>query len=240
MHHDHLGGCLGVLEMLKNTSKQPGPNTIPVYKFPHEDDTKHGLEPHRITPLSDNQLLTPAPGLTLRVLHTPGHTPDSLCLYLEEEGALFSGDTILGGSSGLFSSYSSYISSLLRLKELGVGRVYPGHGVVEGADVVDRYISHRQRREHAVLACLREFGVKEGVSLEEGVSVEEGVSLEEEVSVEEGVSVEELTDKVYEKDNLQDKVLIESATQIVRLVLEKLVFDGTARVNKSGRWVATF
>ena len=75
---------------------------------------------------------------TLRVLHTPGHTEDSICLFLKEENSVFSGDTILGGSSGEFIDYSHYIKSLERLKELGAERVYPGHGQVEGAEVVQR------------------------------------------------------------------------------------------------------
>jgi glyoxylase-like metal-dependent hydrolase (beta-lactamase superfamily II) len=39
-------------------------------------------------------------GITLRVIHTPGHTPGSLCLYAAEAGLLFSGDTLFRESIG--------------------------------------------------------------------------------------------------------------------------------------------
>ncbi|HEY3057885.1 MAG TPA: MBL fold metallo-hydrolase [Chloroflexota bacterium] len=39
-------------------------------------------------------------GITLRVIHTPGHTPGSMCLYAAEAGLLFSGDTLFRESIG--------------------------------------------------------------------------------------------------------------------------------------------
>ncbi|MDQ3809438.1 MAG: MBL fold metallo-hydrolase [Chloroflexota bacterium] len=39
-------------------------------------------------------------GVTLRVIHTPGHTPGSLCLYAPDAGLLFSGDTLFRESIG--------------------------------------------------------------------------------------------------------------------------------------------
>src|SRR6185436_8239410 len=39
-------------------------------------------------------------GITLRVIHTPGHTPGSLCLYAADAGLLFSGDTLFRESIG--------------------------------------------------------------------------------------------------------------------------------------------
>jgi hydroxyacylglutathione hydrolase len=69
----------------------------------------------------------------LRVLHTPGHTPGSICLYLEEEEALISGDTVF--SDGGFGRYdfpggsrSALGRSLGRLALLSVESLYPGHG----------------------------------------------------------------------------------------------------------------
>ena len=70
-------------------------------------------------------------GLTLQVLHTPGHTPGSVCLLCEN--ALFAGDTLFAGSCGRTDlpcgDWDTLASSLARLKALpGDYTVYPGHG----------------------------------------------------------------------------------------------------------------
>lgn len=70
-------------------------------------------------------------GLTLRVLHTPGHTPGSVCLLCEN--SLFAGDTLFAGSCGRTDlpggSWTELQASLSRLKSLEAEyAVYPGHG----------------------------------------------------------------------------------------------------------------
>lgn len=70
-------------------------------------------------------------GLTLQVLHTPGHTPGSVCLLCED--VLFSGDTLFAGSCGRTDlpggDYPTIIRSLRRLAALpGDLKVLPGHG----------------------------------------------------------------------------------------------------------------
>ena len=72
-----------------------------------------------------------AAGLAFKVLHTPGHTPGSVCLTCEN--AMFSGDTLFWGSCGRTDfpggSWAVIRKSLLRLAELpGDYEVYPGHG----------------------------------------------------------------------------------------------------------------
>jgi glyoxylase-like metal-dependent hydrolase (beta-lactamase superfamily II) len=77
----------------------------------------------------------------LTVIHTPGHTPGSICLYNEGEEMLISGDTVFThGSFGRFDlpggSLSALKASLRRLSGYAVRGVYPGHGepVQEGGD----------------------------------------------------------------------------------------------------------
>ena len=70
-------------------------------------------------------------GLSIRVLHTPGHTPGSVCLICED--SLFAGDTLFAGSCGRTDlpggSWTELARSLSRLRELEAEyTVYPGHG----------------------------------------------------------------------------------------------------------------
>jgi hydroxyacylglutathione hydrolase len=71
--------------------------------------------------------------IRLRVLHTPGHTPGSVCLSAADEALLFSGDTLFAGAWGRTDlpggSEEAMIDSLGRLAELEPHvAVLPGHG----------------------------------------------------------------------------------------------------------------
>lgn len=68
----------------------------------------------------------------MKVIHTPGHTPGSVCLYIEKEKVLFSGDTLFAGTYGRtdfpYSSEEDMIKSLRKLRNLPSDvKVYPGH-----------------------------------------------------------------------------------------------------------------
>lgn len=69
--------------------------------------------------------------ITLKVMHTPGHSPGSICLLGEKE--VFTGDTLFAGSIGRVdlpqSSETDMKQSLIRLASLPDHfKVYPGHG----------------------------------------------------------------------------------------------------------------
>jgi glyoxylase-like metal-dependent hydrolase (beta-lactamase superfamily II) len=103
-----------------------------------------GMRYHRVLRERDSIDLG---GVELEVLHTPGHTPGSICLYIASEGALFSGDTLFaGGSFGrsdLGGNMEQLKRSLRRLAELEIEVLYPGH--MEPA-------IGREARESALLA----------------------------------------------------------------------------------------
>lgn len=75
----------------------------------------------------------------LEVIHTPGHTPGSICIYESGTRSLFSGDTIFpGGGIGrcdLGGDISDLVHSIELLTRLDVAVLYPGHLEVTGADV---------------------------------------------------------------------------------------------------------
>ena len=113
--------------------------------------------PPRARDIGEGSELSPGGGARLQVLHTPGHSPDSLCFYLEDEGVLFTGDTVLGGATTAVTDLSDYIQSLRRLRALPNLRVIcPGHGPVieDPVAYIDGYISHRDQRERQIVEQL--------------------------------------------------------------------------------------
>ncbi len=95
-------------------------------------------------------------GLEIRVVSTPGHTSDSLSFLLPAEGALLTGDTVLGRGSTLVAHpdgrLGDYLASLDRLAALAaagtVRTILPGHGplVTDPAAVVAGCLAHRVSR----------------------------------------------------------------------------------------------
>jgi glyoxylase-like metal-dependent hydrolase (beta-lactamase superfamily II) len=98
-----------------------------------------------------------------RVLGTPGHSADSVCLLMDR--VCFTGDTVLGAGSVFIApgegSLSAYLDSLRRLRTLDLEVLCPGHGpyVSDPAAKLDEYISHRLDRERRLLEAL-ESGVR--------------------------------------------------------------------------------
>jgi glyoxylase-like metal-dependent hydrolase (beta-lactamase superfamily II) len=107
-------------------------------------------------------------GLEVRVVGTPGHTSDSLSFVLPAEGAVLTGDTVLGRGTTVVAhpdgQLGAYLGSLRRLhalaQEQGVTRVWPGHGPVldDAPAVLEAYLTHRRDRLEQVREALRTLG----------------------------------------------------------------------------------
>jgi glyoxylase-like metal-dependent hydrolase (beta-lactamase superfamily II)/8-oxo-dGTP pyrophosphatase MutT (NUDIX family) len=102
---------------------------------------------------------------TLRVLHTPGHAANHLCLVLEEDGLLFSGDHVLNGSTTVIDPpdghMGDYLASLDKLLQAcaahGIDFILPAHGHVLGfaPRAIAQLKAHRLQREARIAAAMQ-------------------------------------------------------------------------------------
>ncbi|MDZ4161147.1 MAG: MBL fold metallo-hydrolase [Burkholderiales bacterium] len=102
---------------------------------------------------------------TLKVIHTPGHASNHLCLVLLEDGLLFSGDHILNGSTTVIDppdgNMHDYLQSLDTLAaactEHGITHILPAHGYALGQarQAIEQLRQHRLKREAKVLSAMQ-------------------------------------------------------------------------------------
>ena len=98
-----------------------------LWRLAHPDIPPPGAE------LADGDTLRVA-GTVLRIVHTPGHSPGSCCLYAPELATVFSGDTLFNGGPGAtgrsFSDFGTIVASIRdKLLTLPAGTtVRTGHG----------------------------------------------------------------------------------------------------------------
>ncbi len=101
---------------------------------------------------------------TLKVLHTPGHAANHLCIVLLEDGLLFSGDHILNGSTTVINppdgNMNAYLDSLDLLSnacdEHGIDFILPAHGYVIGQarTAIAKLKAHRLKREAKIKSVI--------------------------------------------------------------------------------------
>ena len=102
-------------------------------------------------------------GLTLRMVHSPGHTAGHLSPFLEEGRVLFAGDNVLGMGTTVVpppphGDMFDYIASLKKMQALNADVMCCGHGPVvrEPNRKLQELIDHRQEREEQILALVGE------------------------------------------------------------------------------------
>lgn len=134
-HADHIGGAEEIKE-------KTGANVL-IHRYDAEGlfNSEISLTEHigmdeiileADSRVDDNDLIHVG-NLEFKVIHTPGHTKGSICVYLEKENLLFSGDTIFRGSWGRTDlptgNFSEIIDSITYkiMKLSGDTIIYPGH-----------------------------------------------------------------------------------------------------------------
>lgn len=107
-------------------------------------------------------------------MHTPGHTSDSVCFFLPDEGAdgaMLTGDTLLGRGTTMLDhpdgTLTDYLASLRHLTEFGDAEMLPAHGPARDflAETARTYITHREQRLDQVRELVAAHGSLEAEHL---------------------------------------------------------------------------
>ncbi|CDS10129.1 hypothetical protein LRAMOSA02806 [Lichtheimia ramosa] len=166
-HMDHWGGLEYLLEACDGQ--------ITVHKYPlHPESYEQTvfMQGFPCTPqdLRDGQVFQVDDETTLHVVHTPGHTSDHCCFWLEEENAMFAGDCVLGHGTVTFDDLTTYLQTLDRLLAFEPHHLYPGHGPVveDGVAKIHEYIDFRRQRENEILDLILSDRSKPWTPLEIG------------------------------------------------------------------------
>ncbi len=132
-HYDHVSGVPALCRSWPSVQVWLHPADLAVADprlYPLKPLMEQEGWPREVKPWADGDRLTLG-GLDIEVLHTPGHTPGSVCLRCEN--VIFTGDTLFAGSMGrtdfMGGKGADMAASLKRLGGLaGDFRLYPGHG----------------------------------------------------------------------------------------------------------------
>ncbi|MHA6804582.1 MBL fold metallo-hydrolase [Salinifilum ghardaiensis] len=124
-HDDHVAVALQLADAV-GAPVHLHPADLPVWELTHPEEKPHGE-------LADGQRFALSRA-EIQVIHTPGHSPGSVCLYCPDLGTVFTGDTLFAGGPGAtgrsFSDFGTITASIRdRLLTLPSStRVRPGHG----------------------------------------------------------------------------------------------------------------
>jgi glyoxylase-like metal-dependent hydrolase (beta-lactamase superfamily II)/8-oxo-dGTP pyrophosphatase MutT (NUDIX family) len=139
-----------ILGLASAATARPASEFVPDRALAHDEQLQLGAGEHRHT---------------LKVIHTPGHAANHLCLVLLEDGLLFSGDHVLNGSTTMIDppdgDMTAYLDSLDVLAaacdEQGIEFILPAHGYVLGfaKDAIEHLKTHRLKREAKVVDAMR-------------------------------------------------------------------------------------
>ena len=154
--HRHKDHCGGATLMHQATGAR-----LTCHTLEREAIESEGLQDGvHITEVIHNGDVRELGGLSVDVVHGPGHTPGCLALFVRERGALFTTDTVMQVSSTALrrpgGDMRKYARTLERFQEIGARVMYTGHGgpVHEPAKRLQQLIDHREQRERELIEAL--------------------------------------------------------------------------------------
>jgi len=145
-HPDHISGAAGIkrktgIDILLHSAEK---TDIPIDRL-----------------VEDGEIISLG-GIELEVVHTPGHNPGHICLYIRRDKIMFTGDHVLSKSTTAlqppWGDMARYIESLKKLLDYDVDLMLPAHGppITEPRQRVEYLIQHRLEREEQIIGLLQQ------------------------------------------------------------------------------------
>jgi len=191
-HPDHVSGVSAIAAA--------HPTTVFAKYVRPDDERPPGVQ---WRPLIDGEEIRAGDAL-LRVVHTPGHSPDHVAFWHDAARAMYTGDLVISGSSVMIEAsrggnLAQYLGSLQRVLAFEPLQLFPAHGppVDDPQALLQSYLEHRWMRERQVVAAI-EAGHR---------------------------TVEAIAESIY--DGLEPR-LMSAARETVLAHLDKLAADGVA------------
>lgn len=160
-HSDHSPLAHWLHELTGAPMFAIGPHADRVVDEP-EDDSEEAIDREFVPTrkVVDADVIIDTGEFTLTAVSTPGHTSNHMCVALDQERALFSGDHVMGWSTTVVSppdgDMRAYIGSLRKVQQRDDGILWPTHGgpVTNPQAYLAQYLQHRLDREEQILRCL--------------------------------------------------------------------------------------
>jgi glyoxylase-like metal-dependent hydrolase (beta-lactamase superfamily II) len=167
---EYIEGGLWNDEVLAFTSRAGVPGRDVELMRQRSSFFKHFCDPlEHVNPMADGEVFT-GRGFSLTVIHTPGHSPGSCCLYEPERRVLFSGDHLIGHitpnpitelhpsllSDPDYQSLKAFTSSLTKVTGLDIRCAFSGHGecIRDVPALVSSYLAHHEHRGRQILRSI--------------------------------------------------------------------------------------
>ncbi len=141
-HYDHVGGSLSFKNWLKAEIMMYENDAYAVENC--TDATvdrifRKKLKSIKVDKLLKNNETIKTEHLSLKILHTPGHTSGSICIYEEDSKTLITGDTLFENTCGRYDfptgDKKEMIKTLNKISKLNPSHVLPGHGNIKSYEI---------------------------------------------------------------------------------------------------------
>lgn len=137
-------------------AKEAVPTDDPEGEAIFPDEGTYFEDPNKASIVFTGDLRLEVGDHTFELLHTPGHTPGQVAVYVPSERVVFTGDTIFSECQTwlMTSDVAQWLEALERIRELDIDHIVPGHGPVTDKSYLNTQRMNLMDWESAIAAAI--------------------------------------------------------------------------------------